>query len=778
MATAVILAFSQTSLAYDFSIPKTPSLPTQLPSQTQNIDDSTSANSGTTNPASNWDWYGPLTNSLTNNDVHVTKLADRDVFGGWSINDAETVSSNRVVIEKDGSMKHVYGGYSRTGKTENNIVEVFGSTVQGDIPAIYGGYSKDKGDTIKNMVFIHDGATVNANVIGGKSENGKAEGNILVIEKSAQVESSGITGGSGVSTFGNSVFIYGTVSGGNWITGGQADDGQESDNNLVYVGPGAKIQQSVFASRVAVGTASNNILIIDSAHVGGNAGAVDAAKLTSWTTADYTQGTGNELHLLGNAVIEGGAGAHFDGAQLNGGRGYNSLVHINGTITVGGLSSFDQLIVELTDENVETAALTITNAHEVIYEEDPILDLTSVATIISGDELTDPAKGAVLISVSPEGEAKESLTLIVDDKTSFSDETSVFVDQTWTVSEEIVANKGIEIDKMYINSDGELVTSLNETETVLGEKTVTASSESHTLSESFLGTVAFVNQGAEFIADEGMRAMVDAAEVGKVSVFGAIHGGTSRYETGSHVDVDGVTLATGAVTKVGSLMLAGFVEAGWASSESHVSGTKGDGDHDYYGFGAALRYSFENPFYIDGSARFGWASTEFNGRYADASAKYDADSFYGSMHIGAGYVFGLTEKTDLDVYGRYVLTYLEGDTTGLGTPDGETFDMDDTMTHAFRVGARLTGEINESAGWGFGFAYEHVADGDAESDVVASGTRASLDVPTLEGDTGIVEAGITVRPNGTSPWSANIGIKGYVGDREGVSGSASIVYSF
>ena len=143
VATAVILAFSQTSLAYDFSIPKTPSLPTQLPSQTQNIDDSTSANSGTTNPASNWDWYGPLTNSLTNNDVHVTKLADRDVFGGWSINDAETVSSNRVVIEKDGSMKHVYGGYSRTGKTENNIVEVFGSTVQGDIPAIYGGYSKD-----------------------------------------------------------------------------------------------------------------------------------------------------------------------------------------------------------------------------------------------------------------------------------------------------------------------------------------------------------------------------------------------------------------------------------------------------------------------------------------------------------------------------------------------------------------------------------------------------------------------------------------------------------
>ena len=71
-----------------------------------------------------------------------------------------------------------------------------------------------------------------------------------------------------------------------------------------------------------------------------------------------------------------------------------------------------------------------------------------------------------------------------------------------------------------------------------------------------------------------------------------------------------------------------------------------------------------------------------------------------------------------------------------------------------------------------------MADGDAEPAVTASGTRGALDVRTLEGDTGIVEAGITVRPNGTSPWSANIGIKGYVGDREGVSGNASIVYSF
>ena len=71
-----------------------------------------------------------------------------------------------------------------------------------------------------------------------------------------------------------------------------------------------------------------------------------------------------------------------------------------------------------------------------------------------------------------------------------------------------------------------------------------------------------------------------------------------------------------------------------------------------------------------------------------------------------------------------------------------------------------------------------VADGDAESDVIASGTRASLDVPTLEGTPGIMEVGITVRPKETSPWAVDFGLKGYVGDRQGVSGNASVVYSF
>lgn len=150
----------------------------------------------------------------------------------------------------------------------------------------------------------------------------------------------------------------------------------------------------------------------------------------------------------------------------------------------------------------------------------------------------------------------------------------------------------------------------------------------------------------------------------------------------------------------------------------------------------------------------------------------------GTMHVGAGYLVSITEALKLNLYGRYVLSYLDGDDVGLHTGNGETFSMDSTVTHAFRLGARLNGNFCDNAAWRFGLAYEHVADGDAESDVLAEGTRAALDVPTLEGDTGIMELGVTMTPSATSPWSFDVGLKGYVGDRRGVSGSALVTYAF
>ena len=307
----------------------------------------------------------------------------------------------------------------------------------------------------------------------------------------------------------------------------------------------------------------------------------------------------------------------------------------------------------------------------------------------------------------------------------------------------------------------------------------TTNENAKVLSETLLGSVAFVNQGAEFIADEGMDAIVSAAKDGRFTAFGAMQGGRSSYETGSHVSVWGVSLAAGTAGKVGNMTMAGFIEAGWGRSDPSVSGASGDGDHDYYGVGGAVRYDFESPFYLDGSLRIGSSSTEFDGEFSGTKAKYDAESLYVTAHVGGGYVFDLNSTLAMDLYGRYMFTYLEGDEVGLHTGSGEKLDMDDTTAHTVRLGFSLLGNCTPEVAWHAGLAYEHVFDGDAESTLLVGGSRASLDTPTLEGNSGIVDVGFRYQPGGASdPWTFGVNLKGYVGDRQGVTGSFNALYTF
>ncbi len=339
-----------------------------------------------------------------------------------------------------------------------------------------------------------------------------------------------------------------------------------------------------------------------------------------------------------------------------------------------------------------------------------------------------------------------------------------------------LSDKNVTLESTWVSYDAKLSVETGDLNNLsLTTTAAKPTDNTKTLSESLLGTVAFVNQGAEFIADEGLAAIVDSAELGEISTFGAIHGGSSNYKTGSRVDVDGYTLATGASLKVTpNWIVAGFIEAGWADSDSHVDGTKGEGEHDYYGLGLATRYMVNDAWYIDGSLRVGQASTEFTGLYAGDSAKYDSDAFYVTAHAGTGYILNLTDTVNLDVYGRYLVTYLDGDEVSLHNKYSDKLDMDSTMTHAVRLGGRLTGSFCPYAGWKVGLAYEHVFDGDAESAV----NSLNLEVPSLEGDTGIVEVGVTMKPSLNSRWSMDLGAKGYAGDREGIAGNMIIRYVF
>lgn len=484
--------------------------------------------------------------------------------------------------------------------------------------------------------------------------------------------------------------------------------------------------------------------------------------VVSNSTVDDVYGTGivasgdvsarinNQTIVLDNATVEGGVYAVSvkNGTSTRSGNDVeltNSRLQLSGTNTVGSISGFDTIGLNVTEANKQNAVLTVTDADAGQME------FNGVTIEIASDDFLDSSDTYQLINVEGGKYTFKDLTV---------KESHTFLETTYTAKGDVVLGNG--------NS----LTSENE---LFNNKTVKATESSKTLAESLLGTVAFINQGAEFIADEGIAAMVDAAKLGEVTAFGVMQGGSTHYNTGSYVDVDGVTFMAGAGLRVNpNWTMAGFVEAGWANSASHVEGTRGDGDHEYFGVGFATRYQTDGVLYADGSLRAGRATTEFAGRYGQDSASYDAKSLYMSAHVGLGALWDLNESLKLDTYARYMVTYLDDDDVDLNNRYNDKLDLDSTVTHAVRAGARLLGDFNDYASWKVGAAYEHVFDGDAESAV----NSFSLDVPSLEGDTGVFELGLRIRPSLESNWAVDLGAKGYVGDREGVTGNMTVRYSF
>lgn len=461
--------------------------------------------------------------------------------------------------------------------------------------------------------------------------------------------------------------------------------------------------------------------------------------------------TGNFVNLIGTSTVAG----TLSFVDSNSANVHNNGLRAQGVHSVGQFAGqYDTLKLTVgTENNAATGAPILTLAQGD-------LDLSDIDVTISNlDGLNADESYKLIHTVGG--------TIHVDAGTVFKTEGTLFTDTTWKFTKDF--DKDTLSTGDFVKDDGG--------SGIIPD--VTPNDNSRTLSDAILGSVAVINQGASFIANEGLNAMDSASLVDQSAVFGTLGGGKTRYDTGSRVDVDCMSLVTGLVTRVTpEWMVAGYVEAGFGNSESSTHDASAEGNHDYYGVGLASRYHFNLPVYVDGSLRFGTASTEFSGKYTEESAKYDANSLYGSAHIGLGYVFDLADKVSLDVYGRYIFTYLEGDTVSLGTTDHERLKSEDTKTHTMQVGAMLRGTTPENISWRFGLAYEHVADGDAESTVFTKTDLVALDIPTLEGDSGIVDLGITMRSKPTDPMALDLGLKGYVGDYQGVTGTVTWSYAF
>jgi outer membrane autotransporter protein len=313
------------------------------------------------------------------------------------------------------------------------------------------------------------------------------------------------------------------------------------------------------------------------------------------------------------------------------------------------------------------------------------------------------------------------------------------------------------------------------------------------LSEGFLAGTVLVSQGSDLAAGQGMREAENAARGAGggtgLGAFFAISGGMSRYDSGSHVDMSGMSLmiglALGHEIESGHLTAGAFFEYGSGSYDTYNSfanagSVHGDGDIYHAGGGILGRLDFSGNghgrFYGDVSFRAGRLHNKyFNGDLVDPwglPARYDSSASYYGFHAGAGYVWNISDSVSLDTFAKYFFTRQGGDTVALST--GDIVKFEDADSSRLRLGGRFSYAVNVHVSPYVSFALEHEFIGEAR----ACTNGFAITAPSLRGNTGIGELGLALNPSETLPLTFDIGVQGYVGKRRGMTGSMQIRFPF
>lgn len=292
---------------------------------------------------------------------------------------------------------------------------------------------------------------------------------------------------------------------------------------------------------------------------------------------------------------------------------------------------------------------------------------------------------------------------------------------------------------------------------------------------------AFINQGTDLISDS-LDTLSRDGNYG-VKTFAAVHGNRSKYDVNSDLKINGWSTIVG----VGNAAeFADGDEFSWGVFYENGSGNyrtynefnneffRGDGSLVYNGGGIAARYENANGVYTEGSLRAGMLKSEMDNALRDGSGNsygYDSESAYYGAHIGVGKIISLSDSSDLDVYGKFFHTYTEGDSF---TVAKDKFEFDSITSDRLRIGARVTTNKANAFSTYYGLAYEYEFNGDADM------RAQNLKAPTqsLQGSSYIAEVGFNYQPTPDSPWSFDLNMRGYAGEREGASFNVQATYTF
>lgn len=683
--------------------------------------------------------------SAANWAVPANVLAGKDANGNYNVTyDGETISDSYD------SYKNVYGNghsFTITGGTIGNVygvgeyyynddasggnVTINGNAEVTDV--VCGGRSDGIG-AHHNTVNISDGS-VTGKVFGGVSGSGQAHHNIVNISGGSV---SGAYGGRSVdrSAYHNIVNISdGSVG---YVRGGWSDNGEAYDNTV-------NINGGTVTDDVRGGWSDNGQAYDNTVNISG--GIIGEADDIVNIYGGYIDHSG--IAYDNEVVISGSADITYANLYGYGGDPTNAT---GNTLTINGWSGSTQSV-----QNFNDIAFKNINWND----EEPVLRITEG----SADDLAKTTIDTIHIAGGSNINVGESMTLIESKNSNDLGLNKDNVTDTFTAG---VAREGLGSTRI----DGNVVT--------FNVNSIKLSSQAVSAAQTRAASAAFVNQGTDLISDS--LDTISRDDNYGVKTFAAVHGNRSKYDVADDIKINGwsTIVGVGNADKFdnGSELSWGvFYENGSGNYRTYNSFNneffRGDGSMVYNGGGIAARYENKNGVYTEGSIRAGMLKNELDNAMRDVNGSYgyETESAYYGAHIGVGKIISLSDSSDLDIYGKFFHTYTEGDSVTIA---GDKFDFDSITSDRLRVGARITSNKGNKFSTYYGLAYEYEFNGDA--DMTAQGLRA--DTQSLQGSSVMAEVGFNYQPTPDSPWSFDLNMRGYAGERQGGSFNVQATYTF
>ena len=643
--------------------------------------------------------------------------------------DDYTVNKDGEIISS-GTVTNVYGnGHNFT---------INGGTINGDVYGV-GNVNYDK-DASGGNVTINDNAKVTGNVYGGYSDSKIDITNNYVTINNSTI-SNNVYGGysngnnSGGNTNGNHVIINNSSA--TDVFGGYSLGGNKNGN---ADGNYVTINNSTINGQVCGGYSDNanangnHVTIINSTITGNIYGGCNGY-------VNNTEMKGNTVTIKGNTDITDariyGGYCYWANAQVQ--RGDNTLILDGWSGTAKGIYYF---------ENIEFKNTTFTNG--TVLNSQVQSNLAGLKNI----KITNFAGGQNF-------NKGETLKLIKNTNNT-------------TINEQnFNATAGVAVDVGgVIKQDGNNV--------IMTVNSTNLNSQTNLAAQTRAASAAFVNQGTDLISDS--LDTISRDDNYGVKTFAAVHGNRSKYDVADDIKINGwsTIVGVGNADKFdnGSELSWGvFYENGSGNYRTYNSFNneffRGDGSMVYNGGGIAARYENKNGVYTEGSIRAGMLKNELDNamRNVNGSYGYETESAYYGAHIGVGKIISLSDSSDLDIYGKFFHTYTEGDSVTIA---GDKFDFDSITSDRLRVGARITSNKENKFSTYYGLAYEYEFNGGA--DMTAQGLRA--DTQSLQGSSVMAEVGFKYQPTPDSPWSFDLNMRGYAGERQGGSFNVQATYTF